>query len=408
MEYDEKKFQRMANKYALAIWVIIDAILTVAYIIEFMKGAKTLPFLIAFVVICWLPVAIGVLFLKIKGMHTPLFREFVATGYGVFFAYSVFTAETMITFSYIFPVAGMLILYKNRGLLIRCCVANIIVLIVNAVRIYAMGLNTDRTMADVEVQVACTILCYAGYILSLKYITKSHEALLDSVKGNLKRVVETVQKVKGASNSIVDGMTVVRELSDENRDSADGVAQNMVDLTENNGVLQDKAEFMLNTIDTINGQVGNAANLVQEIDVLMQQSVSRAKLSSEQLEDVVKTTTEMADLSKEVESILKEFKEEFNMVKEETGTIEKITSKTNLLALNASIEAARAGESGKGFAVVADEIRDLSSGTKTSSESIMEALSRLEETSDKMMESISKTLELININLERLWKLTAV
>ncbi|MGN0408341.1 MAG: methyl-accepting chemotaxis protein, partial [Bacteroides sp.] len=118
--------------------------------------------------------------------------------------------------------------------------------------------------------------------------------------------------------------------------------------------------------------------------------------------DVVKSTTEMAELSAEVDKILKDFKEEFEKVKTETGMITGITSQTNLLALNASIEAARAGEAGKGFAVVADEIRNLSMGTKTSSERIMGALSHLEETSENMTESIIKTMELIHLNLEKI------
>ena len=34
MEYNEREFQSLANKQALSIWVILNSILTVAYIIE--------------------------------------------------------------------------------------------------------------------------------------------------------------------------------------------------------------------------------------------------------------------------------------------------------------------------------------------------------------------------------------
>ena len=105
-------------------------------------------------------------------------------------------------------------------------------------------------------------------------------------------------------------------------------------------------------------------------------------------------------LSTDVEHILEEFRNQFDKVKDETGTITSITSQTNLLALNASIEAARAGEAGKGFAVVADEIRNLSMGTQSSSSGIMEALKHLEDTSDKMTESITTILRLIAESLE--------
>ena len=402
MEYNEKEFQKLANKRALAIWIAIVAILSVAYAIEVIKDAKTPQFYIVFLILAWIPIAIGIIVLKIRGMHTQLFKEIIAIGYGIFFAYVMFTAETAITFSYVFPVAGMLILYKDRGLLIRVQIANILVIIGVLVKTMVLKQQTDRTMADFEVQLACTILCYASFMSSLGYLMKSEKALLNSVEGNLKKVVHSIETVKVASGSIVDGVTVVRELAEENRQSANSVVGSMAQLTSNNEVLREKTDSSLEMTETINNQVENAASLIQEIVVLMQQSVTNAKGSSEQLEDVVRSTNEMADLSAEVDKILKEFKNEFEMVKTETGTIEKITSQTNLLALNASIEAARAGEAGKGFAVVADEIRNLSEGTKDSSTSIMSALINLEETSDRMTESISKTLDIINSTLTKI------
>lgn len=402
MQHDEKKFQALANKLALGIWTAILGILSIAYAIEVLQDKKTMSFYLTFVALAWIPVIINLIAMKVRGAHTRMFREVIAVGYGVFFSFVMFTAnDPLATFSYAFPVAGMMILFKNRALMVRVGLLNVAVVATVYIRLIVTGQTTETTIADFEVALACTILCYVSYILASLYLTRSERSMLDAVEGNLQKVVHTIEVVKVASNSVVDGVVVVRELSDENRQSADDVVDNMLELSANNEVLREVTRSSLEMTETINTQVENAATLIQEIVGLMQQSVANAKQSSEQLETVVQMTTEMAEVSAEVEQILKDFRTEFDMVKQETGTIDKITSQTNLLALNASIEAARAGEAGKGFAVVAEEIRQLSTGTKDSSTSIMDALSHLEETSDKMMTSISKTLQLINSTLTK-------
>lgn len=236
----------------------------------------------------------------------------------------------------------------------------------------------------------------------MKYIENifSKRAKKDSAKDDLARVMKTVEKVKGASNEIVDGVSVVRELAEENKESAVAVVNSMEDLVAQNNELNLKIESSMEMTEDIDQQVENVARLVNRIVSLSEQSVTQATSSSKELEGAVKATTTMAKLSEDVEVILNEFQNHFEKVKKETGVIESISSQTNLLALNASIEAARAGEQGKGFAVVADEIRSLSMGTKTSSSSIMEALKLLEDTSEKMTESITQILGLIVNTLE--------
>lgn len=135
---------------------------------------------------------------------------------------------------------------------------------------------------------------------------------------------------------------------------------------------------------------------------LTAESGKHAQASSSDLHSLAKTAATMSELSSEVESILNKFKEEFEMVKEQTSTIDSISNQTNLLALNASIEAARAGDAGKGFAVVAEQIRTLSTETRASSGQIGDALARLDEISGKMTSSIEETLSLIQQTLEKI------
>ena len=400
MEYDELYFRRSANKKVMIVWMLIATILTIAYFIECATGKRTFEYTLIFVIVCWVPAILAFAFIKIKGWETTLCKETVAVGYGLFYAFVALTGESQLTCMYVFPVAGMLMLYKDKKLLIRVSAFNLALIVVRLIKdIMTTGL-TKQDVTEYEIVFALVVLIYLGYVLSISHITQSEKALLGSVQANLDRVVRTVEDVKGASTAIVDGMTVIRELSDENKEGADNVVSNMEQLTANNNTLQDRTDSSMQMTDKINAQVENVAGLIQEMVVLMEQSVANAKTSSAQLADVVSSTNEMASLSGEVEQILKDFKNEFESVKQETGTIEQITSQTNLLALNASIEAARAGEAGKGFAVVADEIRNLSEGTKSSSTSIMSALEHLEQTSEKMTESITKTLVLIQKTLE--------
>lgn len=402
MDYNENEFKAKANIKARRIWLVFALLLSANYGTDVSQGGYPSTNFIIFLILCWVPFFAGDLLLRIRGKADDRYRYALVVGYGIFYTFLICTTDSPIAFTYILPVVSLLVLYKDRKFMVGCAIANIASVIISVIyHLVVLSQNTATDQKNYQLQIACLLLCYIGYIMSIRHLIESDGALTNSIKADLKRVVTTVEQVKTASNTIMDGITVVRELATENKHGSDIVVDGMNKLTDHNGQLQSRTASSQEMTGDINSQVQNVVSMINDMVSLTAESGKHAKTSSVDLESLVQTAGTMADLSNEVEHILDAFKAEFETVKQETGTIDSISSQTNLLALNASIEAARAGEAGKGFSVVAEQIRKLSTETKDSSGQISEALSRLDEISGKMTSSIEETLKLIQVTLEK-------
>ena len=401
MTYDENVFKEKANRKARKIWIVFAVLLSANYGSDASGGLYPTTSYLIFLALCWLPLIFGEVLLRVKGWATELYRYDLVIGYGIFYTFVICTTESPIAFTYILPVTSLLVLYKNRKFMINCGIVNSLIIVGAAVYRYMLGFNSASDMKNYQLQLSCIILCYICYVMSIRHLNESDGAMTDSIKADLHRVVTTVEQVKTSSNTILDGITVVRELASENKHGSDMVMLGMNELTDNNHMLQDRTTSSTQMTSDIRAQVENVVALISEMVSLVGKTESHSSVSAKDLQSLVSTATTMSELSTELENVLQNFQQEFGMVKQETGTIEKITNQTNLLALNASIEAARAGEAGKGFAVVADQIRTLSTETHASSGQIREALSRLDATSAKMTASIEETLKLIQVTLEK-------
>lgn len=99
---------------------------------------------------------------------------------------------------------------------------------------------------------------------------------------------------------------------------------------------------------------GTLGEFVREVLQMSKQAVSMVRAIDRVLED-------LSRLSRSVEGI------------------DRITAKTNLLALNARIEAERAGDAGRSFGVVAGEVRELSRATLDLATGIKQEISSIAE-----------------------------
>ena len=191
-----------------------------------------------------------------------------------------------------------------------------------------------------------------------------------------------VMRLNEAMESIGDN-SYVKNTLDQVQSQTDSIAE-----------MEEASHNLEESINNISKTVGGIQDNTHEMLAVAQNSTAN-------MNESIKVVNQSSENISRINEQVQEFQDKIDKISEIVDIVKKVASQSNLLALNASIEAARAGEAGKGFAVVADEIRNLSNGTKESSGSIMQALSRLEETSAKMMDSIAQTIELIQLNIEK-------
>lgn len=158
--------------------------------------------------------------------------------------------------------------------------------------------------------------------------------------------------------------------------------------------MQEKVEDVSAACQELEGYTSDIRNVMETSDGKIREADTCVRRLTADIEDSKNQLSEMTKAFDQLES-------NFRNITEQTASITGISSRTNLLALNASIEAARAGEAGRGFSVVAEQIRELSSSTAALVSGIDATIKMLHETLGNLQNEIGQTSGRIQKNVEQ-------
>jgi len=392
---DYKATSRRVNKFVLVLNWGIDIFLITGYLLEYLKGEKTLPYLLVLTALMVVPMVIATLIYR-KNNRSNIMKYVTLSGYFILYAFVMFTAPTdrMMVFSYMFPIVLSYLLYFDLKLVITGSAAFMAINIARiAYLMFFIGKNSSFETTDYLIQFGCVLMFSLSLIFSTKISnTFSDEKIMDirTEQANQESILRDVLKIAAVlDKNSKEVHRIVKELeeftniaSNAVQEIEKGVADTASNIQVQSGLTHDIHELISETS--------------KDSEIMEQISVNTAEAVAEGMKIVEVLNEKTDDVSRNSDSaynIMLDLKKKTDEIRTITDLISSISEQTNLLSLNAAIESARAGEAGKGFAVVADEIRKLAVRSKESTDGIIRIINDLYERTDKTVEAMLKLRE---------------
>ncbi len=366
------------NKAAIACHTVIVIVLELAYLMEVVKGSRTVGYYLLFSAVAILPVAIEFFMFQREPSDMRL-KYVIGVTYSLFYVFVVFTTVSMVAFTYIIPLYLVLILYSDVKL---CAWVSGAGLVVNLVFLGWQGMIgglAGADMASYEIRVALLLLVAIFLCLSTKTLEKINTSKLQELNREKENVSTLLDKVMSVSGQMSGGILDMAEQMAELGEAVSETRNAMQEVSSGTNETAESIQNQLGKTEEIQNHIGQMADVMGAITQSMAEAKDSVQLGRENLTILTKQMENSEKAGMRAVEDMKELEEDTANMQTIIDMITNVASQTSLLALNASIEAARAGEAGKGFAVVATEISNLANQTQGATVNITDVIRSVSE-----------------------------
>ena len=389
----ERSQQAYVNRTAIILFTVLTSIISVAYIVQFIKGEAGWGLFLPIEIFDLVPMILCWVVYKANN-SSPIIRHIIAVGYGIFYLIlCLISTNTVLVFVYALPTVIMVSMFNDYKLSITSGIGVSVIAVIHAVKFASMKEWEGGAVADLEIEVLIMILCSVFSIVVNRVITVINAENMDEITEAGTHTTKMLDEIMEVSGGIIDEVAIVSEKMTTLAASSEETLAAMQEIQTGTADTADsvqnqlyKTEEIQNQIDQVTEATGNIGNNVTVTDEACREGQNNiAKL----MQQVQISETAGAEVMKQVDQL----KDATTKMQSIVELIQNVASQTSLLALNASIEAARAGEAGRGFAVVATEISNLSGQTQEATENISGLIASISENVTEVVTALDSLIE---------------
>ena len=383
-----------ANAVAMNCHCLVCSIMSVAYFVEFLKGDRTLLYVLVTIVLAMAPVSGE--FISYKKMHdTKMIKHFVGIGYAILYTFVMFTTNNHFTFVYVIPMLIAITVYNDFKYSLPIEVGMVIVNVVQLVMFFQRGIYTKADMASVGIQFFVIVLICGIQLYTSMVTERLNQWKLAEIKAEHEKTEELLMRIMDTSDKMTQQIAESAQKTASLGESMQAMKESMEEVNSGSNDTAEAVQSQLNQTEEIQAMVEQVEKGTENIIDSMNQNKEAIAQGNANVGILVKQAEETVESGKKVTEELSQLDTYMSQMNSILDIINSITSQTSLLALNASIEAARAGDAGRGFAVVASEISQMAQQTKDSTVQISQLIENVSNAIQMVVEVSSSMISMI-------------
>lgn len=383
---------QVINRMANILFTVECVILLLAYGVQFAQGSKTAGNFAILAVTDILPVIICWVIYKMNPGSTKI-RHFMGIGFGIFYAFSCFTSNEQMVFTYAIPMILVVTLFNDAAFSFKISVGVAAISVGHSIW-YTAGQNwTSEAVAALEIEAVVMVIICVYSVTCNKLIARLNGDKVTAIDAAGEKTGTLLEQVMSISEKMIEEVSVI---SDKMTQLTASSEETLASMQEVQSGTTDSAESIQNQLvktEEIQTQIEKVTNATNSISTNVDASVDACHAGRENIEKLMKQSEISEKAGSEVMKDVEGLKNSTEQMESIVALIKSVASQTSLLALNASIEAARAGEAGRGFAVVATEISDLAGQTSSATGSISELIEGISRIVNEVVTAISSLVE---------------
>lgn len=373
MEKTKLSDKALVNKRSTTLFTVITVVLAVAYLVQFLKGEKTLGLFLILLVLDLVP-TIACWVINKKTPENTIIKHIMSYGYGLFYLVSCFTSTELTVYVYAIPMLIIVPLFSDNKYSKKVAVACGGISVVHAIW-FCAGTGFETTaVAAMEIEIAVMLMVTIFGIVTNKTITEIADKKVDQINEASAKTEELLNSIMDISGKLAEDVNLVSEKMKDLEESSSETYNAMMEVQSGTGESAESIQNQLLKTEEIQTQINMVTDVAKNIGEDVVQTVDACHEGRDNIAELLNKAQASEEAGIRAVKEVEQLKDATNKMQSIVELIQSVASQTSLLALNASIEAARAGEAGRGFSVVATEISNLANQTQSATGNISELI----------------------------------